>query len=321
MCRPAGALAAFCAAAVFANGTARAVSQASTAVLAAAAEVRRTFTIHGKPIPPEIFRDFGDGDLADSGSIWVTVDLEAATGSNLYADDIKQDNGWVTQRKANQSINGAEQTDYKYIGATASGLLVAIASYSGGGSGTFYTLHIMDVAAAKAFDLDGKLYDRINLTSLRRRREHFGKRSSHRYHPQRTGRQRIAHNHINHRGEAIDELFGKKLVDRRAECASGPDRRGKAQDRRSIDDPRGRNRDGRDGGRSMRARAGGKPRRVGRRSDHRHHTRGPGALPFSERHAPSARRIWLRCCEDNHRAARRLSLDGKLKLKAPNRIS
>jgi hypothetical protein len=31
------------------------------------AEVRRTFTIDGKPIPPEIFRDFGDGDLAIPG--------------------------------------------------------------------------------------------------------------------------------------------------------------------------------------------------------------------------------------------------------------
>jgi hypothetical protein len=29
------------------------------------AEVRRAFTLNGKQIPPEIFRDFGDGDLAD----------------------------------------------------------------------------------------------------------------------------------------------------------------------------------------------------------------------------------------------------------------
>jgi hypothetical protein len=46
-------------------------------------EVRRTFTIDGKPIPPEIFRDFGDGDLADTGPIWVTVDVKASIGSNL----------------------------------------------------------------------------------------------------------------------------------------------------------------------------------------------------------------------------------------------
>jgi hypothetical protein len=34
-------------------------------------EVHRAFTLNGNQIPPEIFRDFGDGDLADSGTIWV----------------------------------------------------------------------------------------------------------------------------------------------------------------------------------------------------------------------------------------------------------
>jgi hypothetical protein len=63
-------------------------------------EVRHSFTLNGKPIPPEIFRDFGDGDLADSGSIWVTVDVKAAIGSNLYFDDIKQNGSWINQKKA-----------------------------------------------------------------------------------------------------------------------------------------------------------------------------------------------------------------------------
>lgn len=127
------------------------------------AEVRRAFTIEGKPIPPEIFRDFGDGDLADSGAIWVTIDARAATGSNLYFDDIKQDGRWFSQKKT----NGEEETGYRYHGATANGLLVAVAGYSGGGSGHFITLHILDLAAANAFDLDGKIYQRINLTNIR----------------------------------------------------------------------------------------------------------------------------------------------------------
>lgn len=58
-------------------------------------------------------------------------------------------------------------TDYNFVGATDNGLLVVLASYSGGGSGTFYTLHILVIAAARAFDLEGKLYTRINLTNLR----------------------------------------------------------------------------------------------------------------------------------------------------------
>src|SRR5580692_11554301 len=74
-------------------------SQPDTPTAALVAEVRRSFTVHGKPIPPQIFRDFGDGDMADSGSIWVTVDVAAATGSNLYYDPIKQDGGFVAQTK------------------------------------------------------------------------------------------------------------------------------------------------------------------------------------------------------------------------------
>ena len=150
-----------------ADAAAQEAVPAAASTPALLAEVRHTFTLHGKPIPPEIFRDFGDGNIANSGSIWVTVDIEAATGSNLYFDTIKKEHGWVSQAKANQSLNGSEETDYKYVGATGNGLLVAIASYNGGGSGTFYTLHILDLAAAQGFDSDGKIYRRINLTIVR----------------------------------------------------------------------------------------------------------------------------------------------------------
>jgi hypothetical protein len=44
--------------------------------------------------------------------------------------------------------------------------LVVLASYSGGGSGNFITLHVLDIAVARGFDLDGKVYDRINLTNV-----------------------------------------------------------------------------------------------------------------------------------------------------------
>ena len=40
--------------------------EASTAALIA--ELRHSFTLNGKPIPPEIFRDFGDGDFAEEAS-------------------------------------------------------------------------------------------------------------------------------------------------------------------------------------------------------------------------------------------------------------
>jgi hypothetical protein len=143
------------------------VSRAANSPAAFVAEVRRSFTLHGKVIPPEILRDLGDGNLADSTGIWVTVDLEAAIGSNLYADVIREERGWFTQTKASRNMNDGNETSYRFIGPTSNGLLVVIASFNGGGTGTFYTLHILDIAAVRAFDLQGKLYQRINLTSVR----------------------------------------------------------------------------------------------------------------------------------------------------------
>jgi hypothetical protein len=145
-----------------------AAAQQPTSTAALLAELRQTFTLSGKRIPPEIFRDFGDGNLADSGPIWVTVDLRAAIDSNLYADEITVNGDWVTQRKlAPATMNGAEQTEYAYFGATENGLLVVLAIYNGGGSGRFTTLHILSVEAAPAFDSTGAIYERINLTNLR----------------------------------------------------------------------------------------------------------------------------------------------------------
>jgi hypothetical protein len=130
-------------------------------------EARHTFTLDGRQIPPEIFRAFGDGDLADSGAIWVTVDVKAAIGSNLYFDDITQNGDWIIQRKSAARPGGAEETAYTYIGPTENGLLIVLSAYSGGGSGNFITLHILDIAPALAFDLKGDVYQRINLTNLR----------------------------------------------------------------------------------------------------------------------------------------------------------
>lgn len=153
------------AAAVCGVTVARAESADETAGLLA--EIRKNFTLRGKPIPPEIFRDFGDGNLADSSSLWTTVDLDAAVGSNQYADPIRRNGAWVAQGRAAASGREAEETAYRYIGAARGGLLVVVASYNGGGSGVFHTLHLLDLAATRAFDDDGKVATRLSLTNLR----------------------------------------------------------------------------------------------------------------------------------------------------------
>jgi hypothetical protein len=133
-------------------------------------ELRQTFTLQGKPIPPEVFADFGDSDMSGADSIRVTIDLLAAMASHLYRDGVSAaPSGWVSQKKAVADSAGrlTETTAYKFNGATKNGLLLVTAAFSGGGSGDYLTLHILDAAAARAFDSDGKVYDRLNLTVLR----------------------------------------------------------------------------------------------------------------------------------------------------------
>jgi hypothetical protein len=102
------------------------------------------------------------------GPILATVDVQAAIAGERYGDPIKQNSRWVEQsHPAPGSLNGAEVTGYEFKGRTRNGLLVALASYSGGGSGVFYTLHILGASADRAFDSDGKVYQRIDLTVLR----------------------------------------------------------------------------------------------------------------------------------------------------------
>jgi hypothetical protein len=110
-------------------------------------EVRRSLTIGSKPIPPEIFADFGDATLSDGRPIVVTIDANAAIDSNRYADPIKTNGRWVDQMKLGSgSFNGPETMSYEFCRATPNGTLVFLAAWSGGVSGTFYYLHILDAA-------------------------------------------------------------------------------------------------------------------------------------------------------------------------------
>jgi hypothetical protein len=64
--------------------------------------VRKSFTIGGKPIPPEIFADFGDAMSADNWPIVVTIDANAAIDSNRYFDPIKTNGQWVEAATASR---------------------------------------------------------------------------------------------------------------------------------------------------------------------------------------------------------------------------
>jgi len=131
-------------------------------------ELRKLFTIGGKPVPPGVFGDFGDAMMSDNRPIVVTIDALAAMDSNRYADAIGFNGPWIEQKKAQSEPSFAPETmSYKFIGTTQNGLIVVVAAWSGGGTGVFYWLHIVDAAWATAFDDDGSIYRRLNLTNLR----------------------------------------------------------------------------------------------------------------------------------------------------------
>ena len=144
-----------------------AVATPAASVDAELNEIRDHFTLGGKPVPPEIFVDFGNGDPLESAkSVRVALDLRAAVGSTLYADPVTvSGDGWISQRK--KASQEGEAISYKFSGATRNGLIVVLSSFYGGGTGRYATLHILDVAEAHAFESDGKLYGRLNLTQLR----------------------------------------------------------------------------------------------------------------------------------------------------------
>jgi hypothetical protein len=116
----------------------------------------------------KIFADFGDAMMSDSRPIVVTIDASAAIDSNRYADPITTKGRWVEQTKLNsKSFNGPETMSYEFRGTTANGMLAFLAAWSGGGSGTFYYLHILDAASNPALDENGSTYSRVDLTLMR----------------------------------------------------------------------------------------------------------------------------------------------------------
>jgi hypothetical protein len=131
-------------------------------------EVRRTFSIDGKPIPPRIFADFGDATLSDSRPIVAGIDALAGMDSNRWFGAITKKGAWFEKNtELFDARNVGESISYEYIGATRNNLLVVLTAYSGGGSGVFYALNILDAAWASAFDDDGTTYQRLDLKLLR----------------------------------------------------------------------------------------------------------------------------------------------------------
>ena len=84
--------------------------------------MRKSFTIGGKPIPPNIFADFGDAWMLDRLLIVLTIGAERSRiDSNRYADPNGMNGRSVEQMKPVSAcpFNGPETMANQYRGATA----------------------------------------------------------------------------------------------------------------------------------------------------------------------------------------------------------
>jgi hypothetical protein len=132
------------------------------------AELRKSFTVGGKPIPPQAFADFGDAWMSDSRPIVTSIDARAAIDSNRYFGDIiKRGPSFEQILPGTPGLNGPPKISYEYFGATANGMLVIVSVYSGGGTGEFTYLHILDPVRVEAIDGAAATYDRLDLRLVR----------------------------------------------------------------------------------------------------------------------------------------------------------
>ena len=131
-------------------------------------ELRRAFMLDGKPIPPDVFRDFGDADLGNSLPAVVTIDVKAAIKSERYGfpiarrgdlGDAEPAGDRLAQRRRGEQLSLRRRDEERVARRRR--------DVQRRRQRIFTTLHVLDASLAAGFDGDGKRYGRVDLTVLR----------------------------------------------------------------------------------------------------------------------------------------------------------
>lgn len=124
-------------------------------------EANDHFTYAGKPISVGMLKAFGLDDLSGERPPAAAIALEEATDERY---EIKSEGGnprkGIRAEYGEASFNGQESLGYVYLGRLANGTHVLLTTYSGGGSGIFTNLLLVNFTIHTQYTDDGR-QDRI----------------------------------------------------------------------------------------------------------------------------------------------------------------
>ena len=124
-------------------------------------EVRNSFTLNGEPITPLALNDL-NGRISDNVPIVTTVDILAGNHSNRYSGEVSRRGGRISVSVEAQSGVQSEAYSYRFIGRLDNDLLVVQFDKSGGGSGSFGSILVMDAFVERGKH-SGEIYERLCL--------------------------------------------------------------------------------------------------------------------------------------------------------------
>ena len=137
----------------------------SSEMSSALVEANQDFTYQGIPVHPFLVKEFETWMSDNCSPVTVSVDVIAASKArNEYSTSSVTVNG--SQVKATDA-DDTGYYQYERLGILADGTQVLEVADSGGGSGVFKKLLFVRFSTDKAYDLNGKVYERLLMTVVR----------------------------------------------------------------------------------------------------------------------------------------------------------
>ena len=139
----------------------------STDMKTALREIDNSFTYNGKPIHPDLIKEFEIWLSDNCPPVTVSVDVVAAFRARNEYDysRVTVDGSRVRAVSGDPEDHG--YYEYEHLGVLRSGMHVIKTYDCGGGSGVFTSLFVVKFTTDKAYQRDGSEYTRLLMTVIR----------------------------------------------------------------------------------------------------------------------------------------------------------